>query len=53
MFLPGRLLQMQEVVGSNPTEAKICVSHFTLLEWNVKNCFAILILIYLLIKFIN
>ena len=34
---------MQEVVGSNPTEGKICVSHFTLLEWNVKNCFVKLI----------
>ena len=33
--------RMQEVVGSNPTETegKICFSHFTLLEWNVKNCF--------------
>ena len=27
------------VVGSNPTEGKICFSHFTLLQWNVKNCF--------------
>ena len=34
---------MQEVVGSNPTEGKICFSHFTLLEWNVKNCFVKLI----------
>ena len=33
----------QEVVGSNPTDAKICFSHFTLLEWNVKNCFVKLI----------
>ena len=32
------------VVGSNPTEGKkICFSHFTLLEWNVKNCFVKLI----------
>ena len=30
---------MQEVVGSNPTDGKICFSHFTLLERNVKNCF--------------
>ena len=29
--------------GSNPTEGKICFSHFTLLEWNVKNCFVKLI----------
>ena len=34
-----RLPRMQEVVGSNPTERKICFSHFTLLEWNLKNCF--------------
>ena len=34
---------MQEVVGSNPIEGKICFSHFTLLEWNVKNCFVKLI----------
>ena len=34
---------MQEVVGSNPTEDKICFSHFTLLEWNVKKCFVKLI----------
>ena len=27
------------VVGSNPTEGKNLVSHFTLLEWNVKNYF--------------
>ena len=30
-------------VGSNPTEGKICFSHFTLLERNVKNCFVKLI----------
>ena len=35
-----RLPRMQEVVGSNPTEGtKIYISNFTLLEWNVKNCF--------------
>ena len=34
-----RLPRMQEVLGLNPTEGKICFSHFTLLEWNVKNCF--------------
>ena len=34
---------MQEVVGSNPTEGKNCFSHFTLLEWNMKNCFVKLI----------
>ena len=34
-----RLPRMQEVVGSNPTEGKICFSHFTLLECNVKKCF--------------
>ena len=38
-----RLPRMQEVVGSNPTEGKICLLHFTLLEWNVKNCFVKLI----------
>ena len=39
-----RLPRMQEVVGSNLTEAtKICFSHFTQLEWNVKNCFVKLI----------
>ena len=38
-----RLPQMQEVVGSNPNEGKICFSHFTLLEWNVENCFVKLI----------
>ena len=38
-----RLPRMQEVVGLNPTEGKICFSHFTLLEWNVKNCFVKLI----------
>ena len=36
-----RLPRMQEVVGSNPTEGKICFSHFTLLEWNVKKCFVL------------
>ena len=38
----GGLARMQDVVGSNPTEGKICFSHFTL-EWNVKNCFVKLI----------
>ena len=38
-----RLPQMQEVVGSNSTEGKICFSHFTILEWTVKNCFVKLI----------
>ena len=35
------VFKMQEVVGSNPTEGTkiIYFSHFTLLEWNVKNCF--------------
>ena len=36
-------MRMQEVVGSNHTEGKICFSRFTLLEWNVKNCFVKLI----------
>ena len=30
-------------MGSNPTEGKICFSHFILLGWNVKNCFVKLI----------
>ena len=30
-------------LGLNPAEGKICFSHFTLLEWNVKNCFVKLI----------
>ena len=40
-----RLPRMQEVVGSNPTEGKIWFYflHFTLVEWNVKNCFVKLI----------
>ena len=34
---------MQKDVALNPTEVKICFSHITLLEWNVKNCFVKLI----------
>ena len=37
--LGGIRTRMQEVLGSNPTEGKICFSHSTLLEWNVKNYF--------------
>ena len=42
-------------MGSNPTEGKICFSHFTLLEWNVKNCFVKLIktlkILYVVVQF--
>ena len=39
-----RLPRMQKVLSSTPTEGtKIYFSHFTLLEWNVKNCFVKLI----------
>ena len=38
-----RLLQMQEVVGSNRTESKVCFLHFTLWKWNLNNCFVKLI----------
>ena len=41
-----RLPRMQEIVGSNPTEAQICFSHYSLLKWNVKKCFEKLILNY-------
>ena len=35
-----RLPRMQEVVGSNPTEDKICFSQFTLfIEWSGKQLF--------------
>ena len=40
----GKMLAANALgLGSNPTEGKICFSHFTLLEWNVKKCFVKLI----------
>ena len=40
-------MQMQDDVGSNPAEGKICFSPFTpFMNWNVKNCFVKLILKY-------
>ena len=49
---PSRMAKVRQYFSSvkcrhfrriHPTEGKICFSHFTLLEWNVKKCFVKLI----------